>query len=219
MTRRGLPGLVRPDHERPSRRHRPGARASSTGSSSASSPTPASTPLLPADERVAVIRDAARRRPAPGGRAHRRSSTFDGLTVTSAGASGPAFIVRGLRAISDFETEMQLAHNNRELAPGRRHGLLHDRRSSTATCSSSLVKEIAPFGGDVSEMIPRGRGRGALAAPATAAADRRSATRGRRRRAIIPRRPGDVPSRHRRSTRHGGPVRSTSSSSSSASSR
>ena len=64
------------------------------------------------------------------------------------------FIVRGLRAISDFESEIQFAHNNRKLAPeidtvffmtALEHGYV----------SSSLVREIASFGGDVSEMIPR----------------------------------------------------------------
>jgi pantetheine-phosphate adenylyltransferase len=79
--------------------------------------------------------------------------SFDGLTVDYCHRVGAGFIVRGLRAISDFETEMQLAHNNRRLAPdvdtaffmtAVEHGYV----------SSSLVKEIASFGGDVSEMIP-----------------------------------------------------------------
>ena len=78
---------------------------------------------------------------------------FDGLTVDFCRRSGAGFIVRGLRAISDFETEMQLAHNNRRLAPdvdtvffmtAVEHGYV----------SSSLVKEIASFGGDVSQMVP-----------------------------------------------------------------
>ena len=79
--------------------------------------------------------------------------TFDGLTVDLCHRLGAAFIVRGLRAISDFETEMLLAHNNRRLAPdvdtvffmtSIEHGYV----------ASSLVKEIATFGGDVSAMIP-----------------------------------------------------------------
>ena len=80
-------------------------------------------------------------------------AAFDGLTVDFCRRVGASAIVRGLRAISDFETELQLAHNNRRLAPGidtvffmtsLEHGYV----------SSSLVKEIASFGGDVSGMLP-----------------------------------------------------------------
>jgi len=112
---------------------------------------PRKQPLLSADERVAVIRDAL----AASGVAAERVivDTFDGLTVEFCRRIGAGIIVRGLRTISDFETEMQLAHNNRRLAPdvdtvffvtAVEHGYV----------SSSLVKEIASFGGDVSEMIP-----------------------------------------------------------------
>ena len=126
MSDRGLPGLVRPDHERPPRRDQPGGAPRSTGSSSAVLANPRKQPLLPADERVVVIRDALREAGAPGG-SRIDVQSFDGLTVEFCHAVGAGFIVRGLRAISDFETEMQLAHNNRRLAPRRRHGLLHDR--------------------------------------------------------------------------------------------
>ena len=112
---------------------------------------PRKAPLLSADERVAVLRAAIA---GTGLDAERTEvTTFDGLTVDAAHARGAAFIVRGLRAVSDFEAEMQLAHNNRKLAPdvdtiffmtALEHGYV----------SSSLVKEIASFGGDVSEMIP-----------------------------------------------------------------
>jgi len=79
--------------------------------------------------------------------------SFDGLTVDVCRRTGAGFIVRGLRAISDFETEMQLAHNNRVLAPeidtvffmtSVEHGYV----------SSTLVREIARFGGDVRAMVP-----------------------------------------------------------------
>ena len=81
------------------------------------------------------------------------AQAFGGLTVDFCHAVGADFIVRGLRAISDFESEMQLAHNNRRLAPdvdtvffmtGVEHGFV----------SSTMVREIASFGGDVSTMIP-----------------------------------------------------------------
>jgi pantetheine-phosphate adenylyltransferase len=112
---------------------------------------PRKQPLLSVEERVAVIREALA---ASGAAADRVTvETFDGLTVEFCRRVGAGIIVRGLRAISDFETEMQLAHNNRRLAPevdtvffmtAVEHGYV----------SSSLVKEIASFGGDVSEMIP-----------------------------------------------------------------
>jgi pantetheine-phosphate adenylyltransferase len=127
---------------------------------------PRKQPLLSADERVAVIRESlASSDDASGDRIV--VDTFDGLTVDFCHRIGAGIIVRGLRTISDFETEMQLAHNNRRLAPdvdtvffvtAVEHGYV----------SSSLVKEIASFGGDVSEMIP------------PAAADRLRATLARR---------------------------------------
>lgn len=127
---------------------------------------PRKQPLLSADERVGVIRESlASSDGASGDRIV--VDTFDGLTVDFCHRIGAGIIVRGLRTISDFETEMQLAHNNRRLAPdvdtvffvtAVEHGYV----------SSSLVKEIASFGGDVSEMIP------------PAAADRLRATLARR---------------------------------------
>jgi len=124
---------------------------------------PRKQPLLSVDERIDIIREAlAADGASPNGI---EVDSFDGLTVDFCRARGAGFIVRGLRAISDFETEMQLAHNNRKLAPevdtvffmtAVEHGYV----------SSSLVKEIAAFGGDVSEMIPAaaaGRLHGALA--------------------------------------------------------
>ena len=71
---------------------------------------PRKTPLLPADARVAVIGAAIAARPALAGRVEVR--TFDGLTVDFCREVGAGFLVRGLRAIADFEAELQLAHNN-----------------------------------------------------------------------------------------------------------
>jgi pantetheine-phosphate adenylyltransferase len=112
---------------------------------------PRKQPLLAADERVAVIREAL----AASGEAGDRVSveTFDGLTVDFCRRTGAGFIVRGLRAISDFETEMQLAHNNRRLAPGV-DTVFFMTAVEHGYVSSSLVKEISAFGGDVSTMIP-----------------------------------------------------------------
>ena len=103
------------------------------------------------EDRVAIIRDALREVGGPADRIDVQS--FDGLTVDFCHAVGAGFIVRGLRAISDFEWECRLAHNNRKLASdvdtvffmtALEHGYV----------SSSLVKEIASFDGDVSAMIP-----------------------------------------------------------------
>ena len=78
--------------------------------------------------------------------------SFDGLTVNFARQQQCGVILRGLRAISDFESELQLAHTNQSLcstvetlfmATSARHSFL----------SSSVVKEVASFGGDVSHMV------------------------------------------------------------------
>jgi pantetheine-phosphate adenylyltransferase len=125
---------------------------------------PRKTPLLSAGERVTVIREALAADASLAGRVE--VATFDGLTVDFCHEIGAGFLVRGLRAIADFETELQLAHNNHQLAPdvdtvffmtSLQHGYI----------SSSLVKEIAMFGGDVSTMVPPAAA-AALAARVTA---------------------------------------------------
>ena len=112
---------------------------------------PRKTPLLRVGTRVDVLQASIRDAGMDAGRA--TVATFDGLTVEAARAHGARWIVRGLRVVSDFEAEGQLAHNNRVLADdvdtvffmtAVEHGYV----------SSSLVKEIARFGGDVSTMVP-----------------------------------------------------------------
>ena len=112
---------------------------------------PRKAPLLSVEQRIDVIRAALAAHSVPDDRVE--VDAFDGLTVEFARTRGASAIVRGLRAISDFETELQLAHNNHQLAPdvdtvffmtSLEHGYI----------SSSLVKEIASFGGDVSTMVP-----------------------------------------------------------------
>jgi pantetheine-phosphate adenylyltransferase len=112
---------------------------------------PRKEPLLSADDRLAAIRDAVADSALPVDRVAVES--FDGLTVEFCRRRGAAFIVRGLRAISDFETEMQLAHNNRRLAPDV-DSVFFMTSVEHGYVSSSLVKEIARFGGDVSGMVP-----------------------------------------------------------------
>jgi pantetheine-phosphate adenylyltransferase len=112
---------------------------------------PRKEPLLSADERLAAIREAVAASALPDDRVV--VDAFDGLTVEFCRRHGAAFIVRGLRAISDFETEMQLAHNNRRLAPDI-DSVFFMTSVEHGYVSSSLVKEIARFGGDVSGMVP-----------------------------------------------------------------
>ena len=112
---------------------------------------PRKTPLLSITTRVAVIEAAIRAAGLPGDRLS--VTTFDGLTVEAAHASGATAIVRGLRAVSDFETELQLAHNNRRLAPDV-DTVFFMTAAEHGYVSSSLVREIAAFGGDVGDMVP-----------------------------------------------------------------
>ena len=113
---------------------------------------PRKTPLFSVEERIAIIREALAAEAGPL-LDHLEVEAFDGLTVDFARLHGAQAIVRGLRAISDFETEMQLAHNNRVLAPGV-DTVFFMTAVENGYVSSSLVKEIAGFGGDVSGMVP-----------------------------------------------------------------
>lgn len=112
---------------------------------------PRKSALLSTDVRVRVLREAIAAAGIDAARA--RVATFDGLTVDAVHANGATSIVRGLRAVSDFEAEMQLAHNNRKLAPDI-DTVFFMTAVEQGFVSSSLVKEIASFGGDVGSMVP-----------------------------------------------------------------
>jgi pantetheine-phosphate adenylyltransferase len=112
---------------------------------------PRKAPLLSVEDRIRVIRESLDQ--AGSASSHIEIVAFDGLTVDLCRAHGAGAIVRGLRAISDFESEMQLAHNNRVLAP-EVDTVFFMTSVANGYVSSSLVKEIASFGGDVSAMIP-----------------------------------------------------------------
>lgn len=112
---------------------------------------PRKSPLLPTDTRVVVLETAIR--DAGIDPEHATVATFDGLTVAAARARGARWIVRGLRAVSDFEAEGQLAHNNRVL-DAEIDTVFFMTSVEFGYVSSSLVKEIAHFGGDVSSMVP-----------------------------------------------------------------
>lgn len=112
---------------------------------------PRKTPLLPVEQRILVLETAIR--DAGINAEHATVTSYDGLTVEAARAHGARWLVRGLRAVSDFEAEGQLAANNRVLADDV-DTVFFMTAIEYGYISSSLVKEIASFGGDVSSMIP-----------------------------------------------------------------
>jgi pantetheine-phosphate adenylyltransferase len=102
-------------------------------------------PLFTPAERVSLIRQAV-----TDPRVEVRS--FDGLLADFVRAAGATLIVRGLRAVSDFEYEFQMALMNRNLAPGVETVFLVPAFDLTYV-SSSLVREVARFGADVSRLV------------------------------------------------------------------
>lgn len=109
---------------------------------------PRKEPLFSVEERVALIEASV-----SGLGSHVSVDAFDGLTVEFARRRGCEFIVRGLRATSDFEAELQMAHTNRKLAPSLDTTFLMTALEF-GYLSSTLAKEIARFGGDLGEMVP-----------------------------------------------------------------
>jgi len=105
-------------------------------------------PLFTAAERIEFIREAM---PHADGRLE--FAEFDGLLVEFCRQHGATVIVRGLRALADFEYEFQFAHMNRRLAPTvDTVFFMTDERNHYV--SSSLVKEVASLGGDVTGLVP-----------------------------------------------------------------
>lgn len=82
-------------------------------------------------------------------------ASFDGLLVDFARTRGLSIVVKGLRAISDFEYELQMAQMNATLEPGM-DTLFVSAKPSWAFLSSSLVKEVAKYGGAVEGLVPPG---------------------------------------------------------------
>ena len=109
---------------------------------------PKKAPLFTVEERVAMIREAVAEFDD-----NVVVEAFDGLTVEFARRQEAGFIVRGLRAVSDFEAELQMAHTNRRLRPGVDTIFLMSALEF-GYLSSTLAKEVAQFGGDVGEMVP-----------------------------------------------------------------
>jgi len=113
---------------------------------------PRKSPWLDEAERLRVIREAVDET-LGNAAASVDVAVFDGLTVEFAREAGARFVVRGLRAVSDFETEIQMAHTNRKLSP-EVDTIFFMTALEHSYLSSTLVKEIARFGGDVSQMVP-----------------------------------------------------------------
>ena len=79
--------------------------------------------------------------------------SFDGLLVDFAGKKDAEFIVRGLRAITDFEYELQMSQTNRILAP-KVDTIFLTTSLEYAYLSSTTVREVASFGGDITKFVP-----------------------------------------------------------------
>jgi pantetheine-phosphate adenylyltransferase len=79
--------------------------------------------------------------------------SFENLTVSYAGARQAQVLIRGLRVLSDFEYELQMAHTNKSLSPQIETVFLATS-NEYSFLSSSLVREIARFGGSVSHLVP-----------------------------------------------------------------
>ena len=106
------------------------------------------TPLFTVEERMAHVGEAI-------SDPRLEIDSFDGLLIDYVQRRKAQIVVRGLRALADFEFEFQLAHMNRRLAPGV-ETLFMMTGANDFFVSSSLVKEVAHFGGDVSKLVPPG---------------------------------------------------------------
>ena len=106
----------------------------------------AKEPLFSYDERVALIRASI------ADQDRIEVQQFQGLLVDFAREAGATMLVRGLRAVSDFEYEYQMAMMNRHLAPALETVFLLPSHE-TSFVSASLVREVARFGGDVSRFV------------------------------------------------------------------
>ena len=105
------------------------------------------TPLFSENERIAIIRDVFKNNP------HVQVETFNGLLVDYAQHKNANVLVRGLRAVSDFEYEFQMALMNRHLAPSLETVFMMPAEQYTYL-SSRLIKEVFSLGGEVRGLVP-----------------------------------------------------------------
>ena len=106
------------------------------------------TPLFTVEERVSMLREACKNIP------NVEIDSFNGLTVTFAKQKGATVMVRGLRAVTDFENEIQLAHTNFAMMPEIETVFLATA-IKWSYLSSTIVREAAHYGQDVSRFVPR----------------------------------------------------------------
>ncbi len=104
-------------------------------------------PLFTVDERVRLIKDALK------GHDRVEVASYTGLTVEYARSRGATTLVKGLRAYSDFDAELQQALMNRKLAPDI-HTVFLMSSFAHIYVSSSILKDIASYGGNVSDLVP-----------------------------------------------------------------
>jgi pantetheine-phosphate adenylyltransferase len=112
----------------------------------AESATHAKIPAFSVDERLELLREVFQDEP------RIECEAFSGLLVDYARGKGADLVVRGLRAVSDFEYEFQMAQVNRELSPGLEF-VFFTPDAPLAFLSASIVKEVARLGGDVSSFV------------------------------------------------------------------
>lgn len=105
------------------------------------------TPLFSVEERIELMKRATRDLP------NVKVDSFTGLLVDYARKQNAKFIVKGLRAVSDFEYEFQMSLTNKELAPEIETFFI-TTNTKYSYLSSSIVKEVAKYGGDFTEMVP-----------------------------------------------------------------
>ncbi|HEV8449454.1 MAG TPA: pantetheine-phosphate adenylyltransferase [Gemmatimonadaceae bacterium] len=103
-------------------------------------------PVFTVQERVDLIRETVSNEP------RITVKSFDGLLVEFAAQEGAQLLIRGLRAVSDFEYEYQMALMNRHLSP-KLETVFMVPSLDTTYISASLVREIARYGGDVSSLV------------------------------------------------------------------
>ncbi len=108
---------------------------------------PDKTPSFPLEQRISQITESTQHLTGI------EIIEFEGLTVRCAAESRVDLILRGLRAMSDFEYELQIAHTNRSLAPDFETIFLATQ-AHHSFLSSSVVKEVARYGGNISHMVP-----------------------------------------------------------------
>jgi pantetheine-phosphate adenylyltransferase len=109
---------------------------------------PTRHPLFSPDERISLLKDVSS--PFP----NVVVESFDGLLIDYCRKKGARVIVRGLRAATDFEYELQIAHANADLCP-EVDTIFLPTRTKHGFVSASLVREIASHGGDVSRYAPQ----------------------------------------------------------------